>query len=154
LAVTIGFGPTFLLADPSLTEMQIVNRFAVFVLNEWDQQLFMDAQMPGDIDAARDLAIEIAKVRRVPVNQAVASIKSGVQSVGDPADFVGYEPAKFVVPEVEHKSSLGEFGVWRGDVRDTFVVDFFKDRQVPEAAAADAEATTEGSNWFLGSLSV
>jgi exosome complex RNA-binding protein Rrp42 (RNase PH superfamily) len=31
LAVTIGFGPNFLLVDPSLTEMQIVKRFAVFV---------------------------------------------------------------------------------------------------------------------------
>jgi hypothetical protein len=44
--------------------------------------------------------------------------------------------------------------VWRGAVRDAFVVDFFKDRQIAEAAATDGEAAAKGSDWFLGSLSV
>jgi hypothetical protein len=29
--------------------------------NEWDHQLLLDAQQPGDIDLARELAIEVAK---------------------------------------------------------------------------------------------
>jgi exosome complex component RRP45 len=154
VAVTIGFFEDKLIADPSLTEMQIVERYATFVFNEWDQQLLIDAQRPGLIDPARELALEVARRWRARVTDALGEIQDGLLAVGEPADFIGYEPAKFVVPRLRHRPDFGAFEVWQGDVRDDLVVDFFKDVQAVRDATIDDIDVSDSSDWLLGSLTL
>jgi hypothetical protein len=49
---------------------------------------------------------------------------------------------------------LGEFELWNGDVRDAFVVDFFRDLGQVADGPADAEPADASGDWLLSALTV
>jgi hypothetical protein len=154
IAVTIGFLGGKILADPTLVEMQMTDGFAVFIFNEWDQLLYIDAQMPGDIEHAMEGAIEVAKNWRTGIGKSLELMQLGLVSVGDPADFIGYEPSAFKVPKMRKVQEFGEFRVWTGDVRDFFVVDFFRDLDGGIEDASDSASVSASDDWLLSAVSV
>ena len=155
ISVTIAFFNDEMIVDPTLLEMQMAKRYAVFVFSEHFQQIYVDMKRPKSvekIDEARNLAIRIAKERKVIIDKAVDSFKNEFSCVGASADFIGYEPLDVILPK-SHKGNqnFAEFKVWYGTTHEKFIIDFFKiiDSSKPEAGN---HTEPEEENWLLSSL--
>ena len=148
VAVTVGFKDGKRVMDPSLLEMQAMRRFATFVFDEHGEQVLVDGVMTGDIQSARCEAGEVARQWRNEINAAIPASTKGLECVGSPADFIGYEPAKFEVPPMARMRELEAFQVWMGSTSDDIVVEFFSELQ--EASEPESECGT--ADWLRSSL--
>ena len=152
ISVTVGFLGNQLIADPSLIEMQAMNRFATFVFDEWNQQILFDGQSPGNVEQARIFARQIANGWRDSVSSALNAVKATLECVGDRADFIDYEPSKFKVPERKAGKELPEFKPWIGEVTDEFVLNFFKGLEPATPLDVMDSEVGNDKDWLFASL--
>ena len=155
ICITIGFmKDKKILVDPTLNEMQIMDGFATFVIDQnqqQQQQIYLDATLPGDIDEARNVAFEVSKRWNKVIEESVNKFKSNMYSVGKKSDFVGYVSSKVIVGNSNVKNKYPEFNVWRGDIKESFNLDFFNFENKIENEIVEVKNESE-DNWLISSL--
>ena len=72
-------------------------------------------------------------------------------SVGKKSDFVGYVSSKVIVGNSNVKNKYPEFNVWRGDIKESFNLDFFNFENKIENEIVEVKNESE-DNWLISSL--
>jgi exosome complex component RRP45 len=161
ICVTIGFtngknsktgkhNSNLIIVDPSRIEQQVSRRFATFIFDENLEQIFLDSYLPGDLEEAYNTAREIAKEWKRTIDTAIDNFKpDNSYCVGEPHDFAGYEPPKFIMPPTGEMKRYKEIEVWYGTTKSKYVLDLDIKPEIVEKS--EKNASNEG-DWLFSSL--